>query len=232
MKHLFTGALACAVMFTSCTFDLTEVQPERRNPRFVTVLQTVRGGDTQVVVHLDAGTTDQGTPRSLEHDHISVNGVPRIPTERLASGILVYEIGGIPEGSTPITIVPPQIEGVEMIPAVVVAPLGIAVADTITPTAGVLEIPVVDSADNVEWSHANWNAVLYAEGLAGPLTSVMGMHPLPAILRVPTVHLSSDIRAGHVEVLVVSHFLSEPSAVVQIGIQRTMRASIPFRIPE
>lgn len=214
------------LIMSGCTFDLTEVRIEARDPRMAVTIETTRGSDTRVTIHIDPGITERGVARTLVHESVDVDNVAYPPTERLEEWRL-YDVM-VPEAAPSIGIVLPSITGMAEIPAFAAVPLRVVAADTVTDNAGILEIPVLGTEDIDASSH--WNAMLYAAGATVPQLSVRGTHSIPSVLRIPTIHLSPEVQAGHVEVSGASLLTVLGESTLHITLQRIMRASVPFRI--
>ena len=212
-----------------CTFDLTEVPIETRDGGVVVLIETTRGSDTRVSIQFDAGTTDDGAERTLGHDSVLVDGVAYPPTHRLDERRLFEVL--VPESAASIHIVLPSIRGMAEIPAFIAVPLRIAVPDTLSDNAaGVLEIPILGTdAGNVA-DQSSWHATLSVAGTPAPQLSVAGTHPIPPVLRIPTIHLSAEVQEGHVEVWAASRQVLLPESGIEIILQRMMHVAVPFRI--
>ena len=223
--------VACVlfIMSIGCTFDLTEVRPDPRDAGVVVLIETTRGSATRGSIHVDPGITEAGVARTLLHEAVLLDGVAHHPTEQLADGRL-YEIQ-VAESTPSLGIVLPSIRGMADVPAFVAVPLRVLVPDTVSDNgAGFLEIPVLGGDDGDASSQSSWNAFLYAAGATARRLTVAGTHPIPSVLRVPTIHLSPDVQGGHVTVLGTSVRTVSPDPALEIVLQRTMYADVPFRL--
>jgi hypothetical protein len=229
MKRLTWFVSSILLITSGCSFDLTEVRVNEREPRISVLIEATRGSDTRVRIHIDPGVSDRGVSRTLVQESVVLDGVAYPPTERVHEW-RVYELM-VPEATPSIGIVLPSITGMAEVPAIVAAPLRVAAADTIEDSGGVLEIPILGTEAG-EAANGGWTAGLHVAGTTASYLSVGGTHPIPAVLRIPTIHLSPEVRSGHVEVS-GALFMTFPAAhMPDITIQRFMRASVQFRMPD
>ena len=222
-------AFALLILTSGCTFDLTEVPLESRDPRIAVVVEATRGSDTRISIQIDPGTADRGQPRTLVHESVLLNGTAYARTGRYDE-LRAFEVV-VAESIAAMNILLPSIAGMTEIPAFIAVPLRVAAPDTLADNAaGVLEIPVLGTGEGGPAEQSSWKAALFGTDTSSPQLFVAGAYSIPAVLRVPTIHLPADVQEGHVEVSGASRLTILPETSIAITLHRVMRASIPFRI--